>query len=93
MAIKSTHTLDEAVRTIRRLAKRTGKPQSLVMAEAVAHRAAREEKSTPEERERLLNAFDELVARVRKRPGTETDREIANVIQSRRKGWVDQSAR
>ena len=53
MAVKSTFTLDDTtVLTIRRIAEREGKPQSLVVREAVAYYAALDEKSTPEERAR-----------------------------------------
>ncbi len=94
MAIKSTFTLDEVtVHTLRKLADREGKPQSLVVREAVAHYAARETKTTLEERERLLSTFDDLVARVARRSRPEVDREAADVARSRRTGWTRGGAR
>ena len=89
MAIKSTFTLDDAtVRTIRRVAAREGKAQSLIVREAVAHYAAQDEKATPAERERWLNTFDQLVARVAPRPPAARVAEIAAVRKSRRAGWA-----
>lgn len=89
MAVKSTFVLDDVTaQTIRRLAERTRKPQSLVVREAVAHYAAREEKSTPEERERWLSTFDELVARVAPREAAEVQKEQADLRAARRAGWT-----
>ena len=94
MAIKSTFTLDDAtVQTIRRLAGREGKAQSLIVREAVAHYAAQDEKATPAERERWLSTFDQLVARVAPRPATERASETAAVRKSRRPGWARPSDR
>jgi hypothetical protein len=88
MAIKSTFTLDDdTVHTIRVLAEREGKAQSHVVREAVAHYAARDEKTTSEERERLLRTFDDLVARVARRPQAALEREIADLKRERRAGW------
>ena len=88
MSVKSTFTLDDTtVRTIRRLAEREGKPQSLVVREAVAHYASRDEKSTPEERARWLGTFDELVGRVAPRSRHAIEDEVAAVRRSRRAGW------
>ena len=94
MAVKSTFTLDDVtVQTNRKIADREGKPQSLVVREAVAHYAAREEKTTPAERKRLLSTFDELVARVARRSRPELDRELADVTRSRGAGWTRRSSR
>jgi hypothetical protein len=73
---KATFTLDEdTLRTIRKLAQRAKKPQSLVVREAVAHYAAREEKLSPEERERLLHVLDAMIAR----PALPDDKTAADV--------------
>lgn len=88
MAVKSTFTLDdETTQTIRRLATRTGKPQSLIVREAVAHYAAQDEKATPAEREHWLNTFDTLLAHVAPRPRKAVDDEVAAVRPSRA-GWT-----
>jgi len=87
--VKVTFTLDEdTVRTLRKVAERTKKPQSLVVREAVAHYAARDEKMSDEERERWLRTFDELIAKIPPRPRKEVERELADLRKSRRTGWV-----
>jgi predicted transcriptional regulator len=85
---KATFTLDdETLRTIRKLADRGRKPQSHVVREAVAHYAAREEKLSPEERDRILEALDELKRRP-PQPGDKTaedvDRELEELRLARR---------
>lgn len=89
MSIKATFVLDDlTARTIRQLAERTRKPQSLVVREAVAHYAAREEKSTVEERERWLSTFGELVAHVAPRDSADVKKEQSAIRRSRRAGWA-----
>ena len=88
MATKVTYTFDdETVRRIRRLALRTRKPQSLVVREAVAEYAARQEQITPEERDRILRVLDEMSSRPRQ-PGDKTaadvDRELRELRRARR---------
>ena len=62
---KVTFTLDdETVQTIRKIAERTKKPQSLVVREAVAQYNVRDDKMSDEERERWLRTFDELIAKI-----------------------------
>lgn len=85
---KATFTLDdETLRTIRKLADRGRKPQSLVVREAVAHYAAREEKLSSEERDGLLRVLDEMIARPTQ-PGDKTaedvDRELRELRHARR---------
>jgi predicted transcriptional regulator len=89
MAAKVTYTLDDqTVSRIRKLAHRSGKPQSLIVREAVAHYAAREEKLTPDQRERKLQVIDELMQRAAAEPGGKTaadvDRELRDVRRARR---------
>jgi len=87
--VKVTFTLDEdTVRTLRKVAERTKKPQSLVVREAVAQYATRDEKMSDEERERWLRTFDELIAKIPPRPRKEVERELADLRKSRRTGWV-----
>lgn len=94
MVSKVTFTLDDdTVRTIRRLADRSHKPQSLVVREAVAHYAAADQKTTPEERERWIRTFDELVARVPPRAAADVTKEQEDIRQSRRESWRRRAAR
>ena len=92
MATKATFTLDDdTMRTIRRMAERTRKPQSLIVREAVAHYAAREETLSEEDRERKLAILREFAARP-PQPGDKTsadvDRELEELRLARREGWA-----
>jgi hypothetical protein len=91
MATKVTYTLDdETVRRIRQLAERSRKSQSLVVREAVAHYAARDEKLTPQERDRQLRVLEELMSRPPERgdkTDEEVDRELRELRLARRVGW------
>jgi predicted transcriptional regulator len=85
--VKVTFTVDdETVRTLRTTAERLGKPQSLVVREAIADYAARAGQLTDAERRRLLRAVDAMVARPASRTQAETDREIRGIRQARRQG-------
>ena len=85
---KVTFSLDdETVRLLRRVAERSRKAQSLVVREAVAQYAAREERLTDEERERLLSVLRDIRTRPVARPAGEVDRELQDVRRSRRTGW------
>jgi hypothetical protein len=92
MAVKATFTLDdETMRRIRTLAERSRKPQSLIVREAVAHYAGREEKLSDEERERKLSILRDFAARP-PQPGDKTsadvDRELEELRLARREGWA-----
>lgn len=94
MAVKSTFVLDEqTVQILRRIAARENKPQSMVVREAVAHYAARDEKMTVKEREQWLSTFDDLVSRVAPRSPARVKKELADVTRSRREGWTRRSER
>jgi len=85
---KMTFTLDDGTaRTIREMADRTKKPQSLVVREAVARYAAEGRKLSDEERERRLAILSELMARAPTRPQAEVDAELRAIRRSRRTGW------
>lgn len=94
MAVKATFVLDDATAaTIRRLAERSRKPQSLVVREAVAHYASREEKLTEAERTRWLSTFNELVARVEPRSTARIRKELAEIRATRKAGWSRKAGR
>ena len=85
---KLTFSLDDAaVRMLRDTAARTRKPQSLVVREAIAHYAAREDILSASERERLLGALRQIKRRPPTRPASEVDRELRDIRRSRRTGW------
>jgi hypothetical protein len=86
--VKVTFTLDEeTVRRLRKIADRTKKPQSMVVREAVAHYAARDEKMSDEERDRMLRILDEMMKQPPTRSAEDVDRELREIRVSRRRGW------
>jgi predicted transcriptional regulator len=85
--VKVTFTLDdETVGRLRKMAERTRKPQSLVVREAIAEYAARGERLSEEERDRVLDAYDALAPTIRQRPRKDVTRELQEVRQARRRG-------
>jgi predicted DNA-binding protein len=85
---KVTFSLDdETVEALRTAAARLGKPQSLIVREAVAEFTSREERLSDVERGRLL----ETLRRIRSRPVTrsqaDVDRELRAIRRARRTGW------
>jgi hypothetical protein len=86
--VKVTYTLDEeTVSTIRAVARRRKKPQSLIVREAVTAYAAQEEKLADAERARRIQVIDALLAQPRTRPQVEVERELRDLRRSRRLGW------
>jgi predicted transcriptional regulator len=85
--VKVTFTVDDGtVRTLKTTAQRLGKPQSLVVREAVAEYAARAGQLTDAERRRLLRAVDAMMQRPATRSDRAADRERASVRRARRRG-------
>jgi hypothetical protein len=85
---KVTFTLDdETVRTIRRIAERTRKPQSLVVREAVSRYAQSEQKLPDDERQRRLAVLRELMPQPATRPPAQVDAELGALRRTRRAGW------
>jgi hypothetical protein len=84
---KVTYTLDDGtVDLLRRTAAQQRKAQSLVVREAIAEYAARVERLSAPERDRML----QVLARVRDaaptRPAAEVDQELRTVRAARRHG-------
>lgn len=85
---KLTFSLDdETVQLLRRVAERSGKPQSLIVREAVAQYAAREEMLSDVDRERLLTVLQQIKTRPGSRTAVEVDRELQELRRARRTGW------
>ena len=85
---KLTFSLDEdSVQTLRRISERSRKPQSLVVREAIAQYAEREELLSPDERDRLLAVVHKIKQRPATRPASEVRDELRKIRQSRRTGW------
>ena len=85
---KLTFSLDdETVRLLRVLSERRRKPQSLVVREAIAEYAARDEKLTDADRTRRLQVLEKLATVRATRGQAAVDREVAEVRRARRAGW------
>ncbi|MBA3296544.1 MAG: hypothetical protein H0U19_06380 [Acidobacteria bacterium] len=85
--VKVTFSVDEAtVLRLKTTAQRLGKPQSLVVREAVAEYAARAGRLTDAERRRMLKIVDAMITEPATRPGGEMRREISEIRRARRHG-------
>ena len=85
--VKVTFTADEqTVETLRRMAARMKKPQSVIFREAIKGYAESAERLGPEERERMLAVLDRIRARKPTRSQTEVNAEIAEIRVARRSG-------
>jgi len=85
---KLTFSLDEdSVQTLRRVSQRSRKPQSLVVREAIAQYAEREEVLSPEERDRLLAVLHGIKRRPATRAASAVRGELGEIRRSRRTGW------
>lgn len=86
--VKLTFSVDEATaRLLRDTAQRRAKPQSLVVREAIAQYAERENMLPAGERKRLLGVLNVIKNRPRTRRASEVDRELRDITRSRRTGW------
>jgi predicted transcriptional regulator len=85
---KVTFSLDdETVRLLRALAERQQRPQSLVVREAIAAYAARDEKLSDAERERKLAVLETLASARATRSATDVEQELRGLRRGRRVGW------
>jgi len=85
---KMTFSLDdETVRTLRLLADRKQKPQSVIVREAIAEYAAKDEKLSDAERSRKLQLIRQLRSQPQTRDVSAVDEELAELRRSRRLGW------
>ena len=86
--VKVTYSLDDVtVRRIRLTADRLGKPQSLVVREAVADYAARTDRLSESERLRLLTVINRLRQSPPTRSEDAVDTELKAIRAARRRGW------
>lgn len=85
--IKVTFTLDdETVGYLDRTARRLGMPKSQVVREAIKVYGEQAGLLTEEERDRMLQVFDQVTADIPERSRAEVDRELAEIRESRRAG-------
>ena len=88
---KLTFSLDaETVATLRKMAARLRKPQSLIVREAVAKYAAAEDELSDEERERILKVVDYIKTLPASGSQADAEREKREIRRSRRAGWRPQ---
>lgn len=84
--IKVTFTLDEAtVDQLRRTAARVRKPQSRVVREAIGEYAARADKLSEDERQRMLAVLDRALRRPPSRSAAEAQVELREIRAARRR--------
>jgi len=84
---RATFSLDDAtIAEIRRTAERLRKPQSHVIREAVADFAARTDRLSERERQRLLEVMAGIRAKEPERTAGQVDAEIQAVRKARRSG-------
>jgi len=85
---KMTFSLDaSAAELLRETAARTRKPQSLIVREAIAQYAAREDMLSAAERERLIGVLQRIKRKPPTRAQSDVDRELQEIRRSRRMGW------
>ena len=85
---KLTFSLDdETVAALKKAAQRLGKPQSLIVREAIAEFTTKEERLSEEDQARLLGVLRRIRSRPETRPQAEVDRELEEIRRSRRVGW------
>jgi len=83
--VKMTFTFDEqTVDTLRRAAAQLKKPQSVVVREAIQDYANRAGRLSEEERQRMLETFDRMLARIPAGSQSKADAEIAEIRSARR---------
>jgi predicted transcriptional regulator len=84
--IKVTFTFDEAtVDQLRRTAARIRKPQSQVVREAIHEYAAKADRLTDAERQRMLAVLDRAMRRASSRPAAAVDAELREIRAARRR--------
>lgn len=85
--VKVTFTVDVATaHALKQTAARLGKPQSLIVREAVAEYAARAGRLTEAERRTMLRALDRIVASPPTRRQADVSRELQKIRRARRAG-------
>lgn len=82
---------DETVRTLRMIAERKQKPQSVVVREAIVEYAAKDEKLSDNERARKLQLIRSLKSQPATRDQAGVDKELDELRRARKAGWGRQS--
>jgi len=91
--IKATFTLDEDTAAyLGRMADRLSMPKSQVVREAIRVYGEHVAHLTEEERDRLLDVFDEVTAKIPDRPREQVERELEELRKARRRGGRQSTA-
>jgi len=86
---KVTFSLDDqTVRTLRRIAERKRKAQSLVVREAIAEYSSRDDRLPEDERARRLEVLRDLASQPPTATRARVDRELTDLRRARRTGWA-----
>ena len=84
--VKVTFTLDdETVAALRQASQRLGKPQSMIVREAVREYGARAGRLSEDERGRMLRTIDAMLAQPPTRTAAAVDRELRALRDDRRR--------
>jgi predicted transcriptional regulator len=87
MVTKVTFSVDdETIEQLTRTAERLRRSKSQVVREAIQEYAARADRLTEAERQRLLKDLEECLRRIPERPAADVDRELAALRRARRSG-------
>jgi predicted DNA-binding protein len=85
---KVTFSLDdETVGALRAIAERRKRPQSLIVREAIALYAARDEKLPDAERAHKLSVLERLASAPSARSDADVDQELGSLRRARGAGW------
>ncbi|MBI2203926.1 MAG: ribbon-helix-helix protein, CopG family [Candidatus Rokubacteria bacterium] len=84
--VKVTYTFDdETVDRVRRISARLGKPQSMVVREAIKEYEARADRLSDDERTRMLGALDRLMQEPPTRSDAAVETELREIHAARRR--------
>lgn len=85
--VKMTFTLDDdTAAVLRRSSERLGKPQSMVVREAIQEYGARTGRLSEHERRRMLESIDTFLVHPPSRSAAAVTRELRDVRAARRRG-------
>ena len=85
--VKATFTFDdETISTLRKIAQRLAKPQSVIVRDAIREYGARAGRLSDEERRQMLRSIDAFLSQPPDRSHAAVDSELRQVRAARRRG-------